>query len=650
MAADRRDARGADAAIRSEYLKRADATIREAAWEQVRGRLELHGGFWLGFVFGVPSGVLGDVIQRSRDHLRGSTRPVVVRDLREPGDLMETLSWVAGVAAKAAPGMVWVVDRTGLTDDAWRSFLWRFNERRETIRAALPGGLVIAGPRRLLSLVRDVAPDIWSYRATVYLAPQEIDLPPERRTYRPAGSVPRLSEEELNQFAEGALRPAQSPSPALAPLFRRAESELQAGRYAEVVTLALRVEPETALDAQLAAYYLARGRDGQDDAPAAVQSAREAMAGPDPLGTDRITDLLLIVGGSSDRQLAADAAARRVAIARRARDSHYGDAQHPPDLALAEALNSLSSALTDAGDLDGALIATSESTALYRRLVATDQDRFTPDLARLLSNMSVDLGAVGRRQEGLAAVEEAVGYYRRLAAEVPDAYLPGLALSLSNMSASLGASGRLEEGLAAAEEALSIRRGLAAEVPDVYLPDLALSLSNLSVRLGASGRLEEGLAAAEEALSIRRGLAAESPDVYLPDLALSLSNLSVRLGEVGRLEEGLAAVEEAVSIRRRLAAEVPDAYLPDLALSLSNMSVSLGEVGREEEGLAAAAEAASMYRRLAESYPGVYMSRLAEALSDLGERLAEAGRADEAAAVAGESAALRERMASQGGE
>jgi tetratricopeptide (TPR) repeat protein len=327
-------------------------------------------------------------------------------------------------------------------------------------------------------------------------------------------SAPVDEVEELERFAELADRPAAQPSEAVAAVIRAAETELQAGRHGEVVALALRAEAaaESPADQAFAWYYLARGRSGQDEMPAAVRSAVQALAADSPLGPVRVVELLRIVRTSPDRALAADAAARSVAVERRKLGRLPAGSGAMRSVELARALIDLSVARGASGDLAGALSSSSESLEIYRRLAAADNARFVPGLALSLNNYSIRLGEVGRREEGLVAVEEAVTVYRRLAEVYPDAYLPDFAMSLNNLSVRLADVGRPAESLVAAGEAVTIRRRLADAYPDLYLRDLAQSLQNLCERLTEVGRVNEAAAIASEARTVGERAAARVLD------------------------------------------------------------------------------------------------------------------------------------------
>ena len=210
--------------------------------------------------------------------------------------------------------------------------------------------------------------------------------------------------------------------------------------------------------------------------------------------------------------------------------------------------------------------------------------------AAWLSNLSTRLSALGQLEAAVTAAEEASAIDRRLAEASPEIFARSLAFSLSNLSKCLTDLRRRDEALAIAEEALALHRALAAVLPRDFNPRLGVSLSNYAVVLSDLGRREEALAAAEEAVTLRRALASTQPDEFNPDLAQSLHNLANILSDAGRQMEALEAVEEAVGIFRELAAASPDAFNPSLATALNNLTGQVSALGRPEEALVIAEE------------------------------------------------------------
>ena len=310
---------------------------------------------------------------------------------------------------------------------------------------------------------------------------------------------------------------------------------------------------------------------------------------------------------------------------------------------LAEALISQAEVLVTRGSTKVGL-ASAEEAVQYARIVASNDIRALPTLARALSVYGGALIAVGRLEEASSILDECVQDYNQMPEDQRTKFLPDLASALNRKSTVFAALGRSEQALIVAQQTADIYRTLAKTNPDANLPNLALSLTNLSSRLGEVGRQEEALATAQEAAVMYRTLAKTNPDANLPNLALSLTNLSSRLGEVGRQEEALATAQEAAVMYRTLAKTNPDANLPNLALSLTNLSSRLGEVGRQEEALATAQEAADLYRTLAEANPDAYQPNLASSLTSIGLLLSNAGHLAEAVAVTQEATGMLRRL------
>ncbi|MFO1206471.1 MAG: tetratricopeptide repeat protein [Burkholderiales bacterium] len=304
---------------------------------------------------------------------------------------------------------------------------------------------------------------------------------------------------------------------------------------------------------------------------------------------------------------------------------------------LARSLINVGRDLGNLGCPETALAATQEAVDIFRRLAQTGLATMLPELAMGLNNLCVTFSDLGRREQALAASQEAVDVYRRLAQGRPDAFLSDLAMSLDNQGNCLSALGRHEEALAASQEAVGVYRGLAESRADVFVPGLARSLSNLGEALSHLDRHEEALAATQEAVDIHRRLAQWRPEAFLPPLVGSLHNLGLRLADHGRREEALAASQEAVDLCRRLAQAQPDAFLPQLAMTLNSFGNHLWYLGRREKALAASQEAVDLYRRLAQGRPDTFLSDLAMSLDNLGIRLSDLGHHTEALAAAREA-------------
>ena len=100
------------------------------------------------------------------------------------------------------------------------------------------------------------------------------------------------------------------------------------------------------------------------------------------------------------------------------------------------------------------------------RLPAATPARFEPDLAPSLNNLSGDLSETGEAEGALAASTDAVDVYRRLAAANPARFEPDLATSLGAMGSYLRADGQAAKARAAFEEGIRIVQPHAERYPE----------------------------------------------------------------------------------------------------------------------------------------------------------------------------------------
>ncbi|HSV65151.1 MAG TPA: tetratricopeptide repeat protein [Mycobacteriales bacterium] len=512
-----------------------DIETREAAWEQLRGRLDLHEGFWLGFVFGVTPRSVRELADRSGNYLRMTAHSVAVHNLTEPADLTAAPGWLLGLGAQVrlGLGLVWVTDLTGRSDEewreVWRSLLLRLNERREAVRTTIPAGLVLTGPAWLLPLTRDLAPDLWSYRSTVYLAsylaahragPPAAAPDPSR----PQAAVPSG---ELAAFVDRALAPAVEPTPAVAPLLREAETELQAGRAHQVITLADRALAATtsASDQALALALIALGREAQEDTATAIDRAREALGLGEPLGRGRTDELLNLMAGGPDAARTEWALERQVAIARR--EAANSEQSAASLRTLSGALDRLADAHERRGDLDTALAEFTEALGIDRRLAERDND--TPDSLR---DLTAALDRVGDIHQARGDLDTALAHYT---------------------------------------ESLDLSRHLRTtygDTPD-SLRDLTVALDRVGDIHQARGDLDTALEHLAEALELDRRICREFGEtpLALRILAISLERFGLVLGKLGDVAGAGTALAEAVRCYERLTEEYGPPHSDDEVLA-----------------------------------------------------------------------------------
>jgi tetratricopeptide (TPR) repeat protein len=314
-------------------------------------------------------------------------------------------------------------------------------------------------------------------------------------------------------------------------------------------------------------------------------------------------------------------------------------------VALAEALSSLSISLYRVGRYREALAAGREAVTLRRALAVDDPAAHQVGLASALSNLGNWLGLLGRYREAVEATEESVALYRGLANDNSADHRVGLAAALSNLGNWLGELGRYKKAVDAAQEAVTLDRALAVDDPAAYQAGLATALSDIGNWLYQLGRHGEALEATEESVTLYRRLADDNSAAYQAHLAMALSNLGNRLSQVGQYREAVEAGQEAVGIRRALPADNLAGHRADLAMGLESLGLHLGGMGRYREAVDAARECVTLYRGLADDNSAAHRAHLAGALGNLGLHLGGMGSYREAVDAARECVTLYRGLA-----
>lgn len=250
----------------------------EAEWARLRRQLELADGFWLGFVFS-SSPAVATTLRRRTDHvlalraakleellppdpdaLRASLRP-----LFDPGLSDAACVWIQAVVADRGP---W--------QRAWDDVFLRLNERRDSLRRNLNGGLVLAAPTSAKPRVRDAAPDLWSIRSLVIELRSTRRLSPDSEWFdaRAGAQAPTVMGRAL-------LPPATSPEGK--KLLDRADHALAAGRTDEAVeagraAVAHLRQGADAGELAGALTLLSRADEAHGDEAAAIDHAKDALS------------------------------------------------------------------------------------------------------------------------------------------------------------------------------------------------------------------------------------------------------------------------------------------------------------------------------------------------------------------------------------
>ena len=195
---------------------------------------------------------------------------------------------------------------------------------------------------------------------------------------------------------------------------------------------------------------------------------------------------------------------------------------------LAEALNSLASALADTGDVARGDALYAEALSIARSI---GHQRM---VARLLNNMAVQKRRAGDLNGSLTLNREALAIRREIGDRV------NLAVSLNNIGNVLLDLGDLGGAVAHYEEAAGIHR----EIGDRR--GVARARNNAAVALKMQGQLARAREANEEALAIRREIADPA------SVAISLYNIGELLMLQGELPKAVQTLDEALAIQRKL--------------------------------------------------------------------------------------------------
>ncbi|MGI8684687.1 MAG: hypothetical protein ACR2MO_06305 [Acidimicrobiales bacterium] len=494
----------------------------EGEWARLRAHLDYAPGFWLGFLFSPDPAAAGVLERRTQLLLRQRARPMLALRPTTPAELAEeALGSLFGPEAATA-GCVWLTAIEGDRPDlpswtgAWEQFLLRLNERRDALRRALAGGLLLAAVPAVKPLARVAAPDLWSVRAIV------LDLGAREA----AKWDDRLDRDEAETIPDDAARkwvplPVSHAMPAeVVRALDKVSRFLEAGSTAAAVETGRRalelaqesgVEPR---DLAVVLAWLSRAEEAGGDEQAAMDHARRALDLLEGTGDRLILELLDRVGRLAARHgdVAAELDARERQLDATRRLLEFSGETPGAQRVLSVSLDRVGNARLRAGDLPAATAAHEESLALRRRLLDAFGD--TPEALR---DLSVSLNRVGdaRLRAGdtpaaTAAYEESLALDRRLLdafGDTPEA-LRDLSVSLDKVGDARLRAGDLPAATAAYEESLALRRRLLdafGEAPEA-LRDLSISLGKVAEARKAAGDMDGAAAARAEAAEVLRRL------------------------------------------------------------------------------------------------------------------------------------------------
>lgn len=541
----------------------------EAEWRRLRAQLELVGShFWLGFVFSPSPRSVMVLRGRAERLLRELDRDLLLIRPESPDKLRAVLPVLIESLKPAQAGCTWIeavrTDVPGKTEQpwttAWSDLFLRTNERRDTLRSRLTGGLMFAATPSMKPRVRDAAPDLWSVRGLVLdLSPLHIDSREHQKDDSVAFNVysmdPSFALSEAKRLeGVGATR-----SRAYA-LLRAAEGMLSMGRSEEAWEQAKLardlLSAEDPFGAARALILLAEAQEMRGNFFAARRYVEQAIAlrqgatkGAVPREWFERAGRLSHQCGDDERSEAEFAKAKSIALER-------GRESETPAL-----LHGLGDARLGQGDVSGASAAFWESLTIARRVYAQgDTPQASQDLAAWLSKIGDALHDTGDIAGALAVFEESVGIHRQLSAASgndPGA-LRNLSIALNRLGNTQLDAGDLDAATRSFEEALALRRQLSAlsgESPRA-LRDLASSLTKVGDARRSAGDLAGASAAFEESLAIDRRVCEQLKQTpsSLRDLLVSLDRVAKVRRDAGDLAGAIACHEARVNIADKLVA------------------------------------------------------------------------------------------------
>ena len=553
----------------------------EASWQTLRQHAEWARGAWLVWLFTDEDRVRAALRERLGGLSVGGLR---LLELRGPDDVDGLLRTLLTERPSSLHTWLQATGSSPAVRQAWIRLHLRLNERRERLRAHLPGGLVLAAPLAWKADTRNAAPDLWSVRSLV--------LEPEaqvvgRLSREPADSSVRARPDhppEDRELAELGLKralAAQNPQAEAVARTRLARALLDQGEVGEArehAALAVAVAPEGRVKARALA-TLAETEETLGDPVAAEAHLGQALAHTGEGGGAEAAWWAIrraVLLGQAWRWEEALVVAQEAV--RRARGATEED-----DRALPGALVEVGRALGQLGNLAEARDAYTESLSLARARheALGDQPEVLRDLSvslERLGDIEQELGNLTNAREAFA---EGLAHCRTLREVLGDQ-----AEVLRDLSVCLNRLGDIERRLghlSAAREAWSdsltqcrtLREALGDE-PDV-LRDLSVSLNRLGTIEHDLGRLTESRQSCAESLAIFRTLREALGDQ--PGVLHDLSGSLMRLGDIerdlGHIVEAREAFAESLALRRNLHQVLGDqpGILRDLSVGLGHLAM-----------------------------------------------------------------------------
>ncbi|MDX2175139.1 MAG: serine/threonine-protein kinase [Candidatus Sumerlaeia bacterium] len=342
---------------------------------------------------------------------------------------------------------------------------------------------------------------------------------------------------DSDEAAADAVRDLLRDGQILAELARFEDAEALTSRALELIDARPSIPEEARLSAMYSLGEFARERG---DLATAIEVLRKVVRDAAELEAEDARRLSIYA--AQDLKLALIAAGRGDEAAELGKslfDSARASAAEEPEW-WAVALNDRANELLEEGDVDGALEALAEATAVLRALPAEDR---RGHLANTLNSYGAALREAGAPTEAEALLRESLA----LAEEESGSGHPDCAVPLNNLGLALLDAGRAEEAVPLFRRALTIEEEAYGELH----PNVPNRLNNLGSALEVLGRLAEAEA------QYRRGIAIEDARGGGPSvMGFTLrNNIGLLLYKLGRLDEGDAALSECLAMYGALGAD-----------------------------------------------------------------------------------------------
>ncbi|TFK23728.1 hypothetical protein FA15DRAFT_447486 [Coprinopsis marcescibilis] len=278
--------------------------------------------------------------------------------------------------------------------------------------------------------------------------------------------------------------------------------------------------------------------------------------------------------------------------------------KYEPDLAVC--LHVLATSLSACERYSGAEKALSETTEVYRRVIALEPNTlsYQTELPMVLEDRATALEKLSQRDKAIDMRREAVALTRTLLS-MDHQYQRNLCDSLDSLSIAYYWCHRYHDAIEAVEEVVPLRRDLVSQDPKTYESTLATSLYDLALYHECLGNHTKAIEFGEAAAEIQARLAAArtSPTIEL-SLRDSFHNLFIAYNACGRYAEAAFAVGKVIQIRRSLSAkedlklEAYESELDTISGLLQRMASFYAADKRYDDAILAIEESIGIWRQL----------------------------------------------------